>query len=290
MNVTILEWREPNRANTPPLHIASRGERYSTVTGVWWLDEHRLVANHQCGLRLAMFNLRQGSQPIALFDTPVRTDHIGARRINEGKWELAVSCCWEAAYSLFSLSDSVVPRFEHVHTEAAKDRTFCHGASYDNRGQLCLAYHTGADPRIDIGGTVSRLPPPWGPRYVCHSIDQDTYYAVAVSNNPQRHAYQQTNTSLWSKRHDEDTWTMLFKRENFHADACQVYRGRVWLPDQRGDRVIGFCLNGEKPPAILSGKCFDFPHGLAISPGGMLAVTNYGSSSVVVMDISNTAL
>jgi hypothetical protein len=287
MDVTILEWREPNRANTPPLHIASRGERYSTVTGVWWLDEHRLVANHQCGLRLAMFDLRQGNRPVAALDTPVRTDHIGAKKLDEDTWEIAVSCCWEAAFSLFRLSTLDEPSFKHVHTEAAKDRTFCHGASYDGHGHLCLAYHTGADPRIDIGGAVTRLPAPWGPRYICHSADEDTYYAVAVSNNPARQAYQQTNVSLWSRRHDEHAWKMILHRDNFHSDSCQVYRERIWLPDQHGDRVIGFCLKGEKTPVILSGKCFDFPHGLAISPGGMLAVTNYGNSSVSVLNISN---
>ncbi len=290
MDVRILEWTEPNRANTPPLHLASRGERYSTVTGVWWIDEHQLVANHQCGLRLAMFDLQKDNLPAALFETPVRSDHVGAKKIDDGTWEIAVSCCWEAAYSLFHLSTDGTPRFSHVYTEAAKDRTFCHGASYDGHGQLCLAYHTGIDPRIEINGVVSRLPAPWGPRYVCHFSEHDIYYAVAVSNNPKRLAYQQTSASLWSKRNDESAWEMIFKLDDFHTDACQIYGGRIWLPDQHGDRVIGFCLEGKKPPAILSGKFLDFPHGLAISPAGMLAVTNYGSSSIAVMDLSQMSL
>jgi hypothetical protein len=71
-----------------------------------------------------------------------------------------------------------------------------------------------------------------------------------------------------------------------HSDSCQVYQGKLWLPDQKGDRILGLCLKNEKPTLVVKGNCFDFPHGLGISSQGILAVTNYGNSSVALFDVS----
>jgi hypothetical protein len=71
-----------------------------------------------------------------------------------------------------------------------------------------------------------------------------------------------------------------------HSDACQIFQNRIWLPDQNSDRVVGYCLDNTKPAVSIKADCFDFPHGLGISPNGILAVTNYGGSSIALMNIS----
>lgn len=286
MKVTRIIWKEPNRAKSLPLHIASRGERYSTLTGVWWIDEFRFLVNHRDGLRLALFDIRKNAAPLAVALIPHLSDDIAAKKLDGDLWEIAVSGCWEAACSIYHLTIGDEFKFQFISTSAQQDKTFCHGVAYDEIGNLCLAYHTGINPRIEIGNKTWVIPKPWGVRDVCHDAESQDYYAVAVSANPQRSAYAKTATSIWIYRSEPDEWKMIKTINDMHSDACQVYQGRLWLPDQKADRVLGVPLTKEKQPAVVKGACFNFPHGLSISKQGILAVTNYGSSDVVMMDIS----
>lgn len=279
-------WTEPNRAKTPPLNIESRGERFSTLTGVWWIDEFKFVVNHRNGLRIALFDIRAGAKPLAITSIPHLSDDIAARRLDENTWEVAVSGCWDKAYSTYLLAiHGPEVTFALKETRQHPDRSFCHGVYYDGEGRLCLAFHTGKNPRIEMANRTWTLPQPWGPRDLCHDSNDGIYYAVAVSKNPQLVAYEQTSTSVWSLKANADQWDLVTVIDDMHSDACQIYQGRLWLPDQKGDRVLGVCLKKEKPPLVIKGKCFDFPHGLAISEKGMLAVTNYGNSSITLVDI-----
>ena len=285
LNVKTVEWIEPNRANTPPLHIASRGDRYSTLTGVCWLDEFRFLVNHRSGLRLALFDLRIGGEPVAKIEIPHLTDDVAAKLVGDDCWEVGVTGCWDASYSLFHL-DAKKPQFSLVRTCPASGRNFCHGSAYDAFGNLCLAFSTGQTPRIQIAEKLFQLPPPWGPRGTCYDAERGIYYAVAVSNDPKRQSYKETSTSIWSYRPADGKWVGLIKLDDVHSDACDVYKDRLWISDQKGDRVIGVCLKRQHPPINIRSGQFSFPHGLAISKNGLLAVTNYGSSSVTFLDIS----
>jgi DNA-binding beta-propeller fold protein YncE len=40
----------------------------------------------------------------------------------------------------------------------------------------------------------------------------------------------------------------------------------------------------------VSNLDFDFPHGISVSEDGMVAVTNYGSSTVILFDANNVIL
>lgn len=286
MKVSQITWTEPNRAGTPPLHIASRGERFSTVTGVWWIDEFRFVANHRSGLRVALFDIRQPERPVAVGEVPHLSDDVAARRIGENTWEIAVSGCWAVACSIFHLTIGDDTRFHWVSTTDRKDMTFSHGVAFGKAGALCLTFHTGENPRIEIGDKCWRLPEPWGARDVCYDEVSDTYYAVAVSANPQRIAYEKTSTSVWKLDANSDDWQMIEEAQGMHSDACQVYKGRLWLPNQHSDGVVAFGLNGATSIPLISGDGFDFPHGLGVSEQGILAVTNYGNSTITLLDIS----
>ncbi|MGH8040618.1 MAG: hypothetical protein ACREPN_01070 [Rudaea sp.] len=281
-----IPWKEPNRRNTPPLHISSHGERFSTATGVWWLDENRFVVNHRSGLRMALFDLREGDTAVAIAPIPHLSDDIAARKIREETWEIAVSGCWDCAYSLHHLSMQGSPEFRLIDTKPAPDRTFCHGVAYDAAGKLWLAFHTGDDPRIEAEGVVSRLPAPWGARDVCIDEDSGHVYCVAVSKNPTTTAYSQVTTSIWRYDAAANSWSMVHAIENVHSDACRIYAGKIWLPDQASDRVLGIDLQGRTPPTIIQDKYLDFPHGLDVSNSGILAVANYGNSSIVLYDLN----
>jgi hypothetical protein len=285
MKATVIKWQEPNRGNTPPLHIASRGSRYSTLTGVCWIDDHQFLVNHRSGLRVALFDLRQGKTPIATASIPHLTDQIAAKKINEKTYEVAVSGCWDADYSLFNLTIGDKAEFNLVVTKMNESKSFCHGISYDPSGNLCLTFSTGEDPRIEIGSKIYRLPKPWGARFIDFDSETNTYYVVAVSHNPQLISYDEVATTLWSYNYESDDFNVIGKINNVHSDACKIYKGKVWFSDQRGDRVLAIDINKKLPPIKIEGNGFDFPHGLDISSEGVLAVVNYGSSSITLIDI-----
>jgi hypothetical protein len=286
MKATQIFWKEPNRAKSPPLHIASSGERYSTLTGVFWIDEYRLIVNHRDGLRIALFDTRLGTEPVATTAIPHLSDDIAAKQIDENLWEVVVSGCWNVIYSKYHLKIEKEIKFQIISTYYHTDKTFCHGVAYGKNGDLCLAFHTGENPRIQIGNKTWILPRPWGARDVTYDSVNDKYYVIAVSANPQLESYNKTNTTIWVYDSKSDIWKINNLIEDMHSDSCQVYHGKLWFPDQKGDRVLGLCLNKEKPTLFVNGACFDFPHGLGISSKGLLAVTNYGDSSIALFDVS----
>ena len=285
MKVSQIIWKEPNRAQTPPLHIASRGQRFSTVTGVWWLDEFRFVANHRNGLRIALFDIRALERPLAICDIPHLTDDIAAKKTAENSWEIAVSGCWDAAYSLYQLTIADSIHLHRISTVPHRDKTFCHGVAYGKEGDLCLTFHTGSNPRIVIANTTWQLPEPWGARDLCYDPGSDKYYAVAVSQNPKRTAYDTANTSIWELDSVQSPWKKVKEISDMHADTCQIHQNRLWIPDQNADRVLGLCLNDTRPTVVVKAECLDFPHGLGISAHGILAVTSYGNSSITLIHL-----
>jgi len=294
MDTYRYEWKEPNRRNTPPLHIAKHGTRYSTLTGVYWLDNEYFVVNHRSGLRVALFSKQHRAGPLLVAEIPHLTDDISAKKIDDQIWEIAVSGCWDCAYSLFEIN--VASRsIKILETCASKDHTFCHGVGYDNSGILWMAMHTGKNPRIEnIAGGVWKLPKPWGARDICFDDLHQKAYAVAVNSNPKLTSYGNASISIWEYHLDEpkriffkQKWKKIIEIDNAHTDACAVYDGKIWLPDQSNDRVLAVTLTEDHSTYIINHKDFDFPHGLSISDEGMVAVSNYGSSDVILFDANN---
>lgn len=280
-------WEEPNRAQTPPLHIGKSGERFSTLTGVWWLDRQTMVVAHRSGLRFGVFDTGRFDRPVFVGEVPHPTDDIAAKPLEDDAWEVAVSGCWASIYSRFTLRRTAgAPAqwaMQPLDVCRSPTRDFCHGVAYDRAGQLCWSIHTGTTPRLAIGETVHRLPAPWGVRDLCEDRDHGRYLAIAVSKNPRQQAYDDVVTSIWQLADGAPGWHCLCALPGVHSDALEVWGERIWVPDQLNDRLLALDASTGEVLAIFEGDCFDFPHGLGISPDGVIAVTNYGSSSVVLL-------
>ena len=295
-----IVWQLPNRAGTPSLHIANRGERYSTVTGVAWIDQNWLVAAHRDGMSVALFDTRKGEDPVAIAELPHLVDSVDVKATGKDIWEVAVSGCWHANYTKLRLIFNAIPKFERLSTQWDNRETFCHGVSYDSDGRLWLALHTGRDPRIEIdGGQCWRLPKPWGCRHVCFDKATGAAYAIAVSDNPKRAAYSPVKLRVYTLSAGSTTWALFSELENVHADAAVIFENILWINDQYADRVLGLSLvngdaalgvesNGDKksrPIYQLKMKGLSFPHGIAVSPEGVMAVSNYGTSSICFINL-----
>lgn len=277
MDVRVVTWTEPNRAKTPPLHIAARGARYSSLTGVWWLDDRWFVVNHRSGLRVALFDRAHLSAPVAVAAIPHLTDAVTAARVGDGQWDVAVSGCWACQYSIFRLTLDP-PTFTLRQTKAHAVKSFAHGVCYDGDGQLWVSFNTGQTPRVECGAFSWPFEAPWGPRDV--AVDRaGVVYAVATAGNPQRTPYPETAASVW--RLAGLQWERIAHVPMAHTDAGDIYGSRIYLNDQQGDVVVVVDIaSGAVVERLASG--YSFPHGLRISPSGCLAVTNYGTSQVVL--------
>jgi hypothetical protein len=60
----------------------------------------------------------------------------------------------------------------------------------------------------------------------------------------------------------------------------------LWIPGRNHDALLGICIKRKKPTVTVKSSCFNFLHGICVSKQGLLAVTNYGSSAVSLIDIS----
>jgi len=286
--LSYVVWEEPNRAGTPPLHIGTSGDRYSTLTGVWWLDRTTMVVAHRSGLRIGVFDTDRFDAPVWTGEVAHLTDDIAARPLGAGVWELAVSGCWDCIYSRFTLrrtEDGLASwTMAPLGSEQSPTKDFCHGVAYDGTGQLCWSIHTGKSPRFAIGHAVHRLPAPWGVRDTCEDRARGRHLAIAVSANPKQSAYEGVLTTIWYHADPAHGWQCLATLPGVHSDALDVWDGHIWIPDQLGNRLLAIDAESGEIAAIYSGDCLDFPHGLGISQDGLMAVTNYGSSSVAVFD------
>ena len=283
-----LHWEEPNRKGLKPLHIGTRGDRHSTITGVAWLDEHRLVANHRDGLRIALFDIRRSNQPILTAELPNLTDNVAVKPINRDTWEITVSDCWKAAYTQLRLDLRKEPSFTLLYTHWFNRQSFCHGVSYDQSGALWLAFHTGVDPRIEQAGKRAwRLPKPWGATFVCFDPLSGDAYAISNAKQPATAAYEETQMRVFRLVHGNDVWMPFTTVKDVHGDCAAIYAGRLWVKDQHGDRVLGISLDpAAKSTRTIKTPLLSYPHGVAVSNTGQMAVTNYGNSTITRFDLN----
>jgi hypothetical protein len=281
-----IVWIEPNHRNDPPLHVANRGQRFSTVTGVTWLNQHIFLAAHRNGLAIAAYDIRSAEKPLILKKIKHLSDDIAAYQLDEKTWEIIVSGCWEVSYTKYLLSLSPTPEIKLFEVRHSMDKTFCHGVDYDDAGNHILSYHTGLNPRIEYLRKSWKLPKPWGARDTCFDPITKELFALSVSTVPKLTTYNETKCSIWKFNNASDTWELFLLIGNMHADALCIYGDRIWLNDQYSDQVAGYCLKKTKNTVYIKSKLLSFPHGISVSNKGVLAITNYGNSSIVMVDIS----
>ena len=283
-------WEEPNRADTKPLHIAASGTRYPTITGVSWLHDRYVIAAHRSGLRIGVFDTHDFAAPVWTGSLDHMVDDIAAKRTSPTTFELAVSGCWENIHSRYELrlhaGDDVSFEMTHLQTQENPTRDFAHGVAYDRNGELWSALHTDQDPRVITGKKTYRMPAPWGVRDCCDDPVRQRTLAIAVSANPKAEAYDGVATTIWAQSYGSSRWDCIGRYDNIHADCLDVTASHIWIPDQLNDRMIAIDATTSEIERIYRGSCFAFPHGLHVSSDNKLAISNYGSSSVAVLDLN----
>ena len=281
---TITFWKLPNRRNDAPLHISSQGTRYSTVTGIAWLDDHSFVAAHRNGLSIGYFNLRSKNPLICQIEIHHMPDKIAAKKITNDLFEIAVSGSWECAASLYHLKIDNTPSITHVDTIISSDLSFSHGVHYGPDGNLGICFQTGDNPRISLDGNTIFLPPPFGPRDMCYCNIRKKYFIVGVSENAKHHSYQTMQTGVWRYDKNREIEPIKFF-DNVHSDSCTIYQDDLYLNDQGQHRIISINLISGQQKFITS-DYIQFPHDIRISESGRVASANYGNNSILSFSLN----
>jgi hypothetical protein len=280
----ITFWNLPNHRNDAPLHISSQGTRYSTVTGVAWLDDNSFVAAHRNGLSIGYFNLQSKNPLICQIEIHHMPDKIAAKKITNDLFEIAVSGSWECAASLYHLRISETPSISHIDTIISPDLIFSHGVHYGPDGNLDICFSAGIDPRITLNGESIFLPPPFGPRDLSYCSIRQRYFVVGVSENPKHQSYQGMQTGIWTFTKKREPELIKFF-ENVHSDSCTLYQYDLYLTDQGSHRIISInLLNGQQK--FITSEYIQFPHDISISQGGHVAIANYGNDSILTFSLN----
>lgn len=286
--VKFTVWNEPNRASSLNVHIGQSGSRESTLTGAGWLDDETVFIAHRCGLRLGIFRMGTDDGPLWSAEIDFQTDIAAVTKLDENTWEAAVSGCWECLYERYELKRILQGSDEYslrvLERKNHEKRDFCHGVGYDKHQNLGYSLSIGKDPRFIVEKRVFRLPYPWGVRDLYYDEARRAYFVIAVSKAPKLKSYGNVKASLWRMAENQDSWACLGVYDNVQGDGLAVWGGLVWFSDQIGNRLLAANAATGDLELICTGNAFDFPHGVAISSKGLLAVTNYGNSSWIVLD------
>lgn len=281
---TITFWKLPNRRNDAPLHISLQGTRYSTVTGVTWLDDHSFVAAHRNGLSIGYFNLQLKYPLICQIQIHHMPDKIAAKKITKDLFEIAVSGSWEYAASLYHLKIDNTPSITHIDDIISSNLSFSHGVHYGSDGNLGICFSTGDSPRITLGEDTIFLPTPFGPRDICWCNTKNVYYVVGVSENPKQHSYDSVRTGIWTYNLDKNLELVKFL-DGIHSDSITTYQDYIFLTDQGSHRIISINLISGQQKFITS-DYIQFPHDIGISKSGRVAIANYGNDSILSFSLN----
>jgi hypothetical protein len=289
-----ISFEVTNRTGHSMFYVGDR-KRLAGVTGVTFIDRHRLVINSLVGKRLYLVSVdwEAGShQIVADFPTRVATDLVDF----DGNDLVVTSNCDDRSVSLYRLSRD---GFSHVRDVPIRDAGagFCHGARFvpggPGGGALCATCITEARRIYFLEPTSGEvlyafsLRDSWRPKDVCF-LDATRLIVVSTGGEmthdpgaPYMSKASLVTFDLSGRRH-EILNEVVFAG---HVDSCVQQGGTLFVNDQMHDRVLLFRLEGDALRLDGERSGYSFPHGLDVLPvegGRLLAVANYGTNAVYV--------
>ena len=147
---------------------------------------------------------------------------------------------------------------------------------------------------IKTDAVVSKLEMPFHIKDVCF-IDKTTMLAAFATKSPSKVINSTYASGLLYLSFDLQNSSFsvldrLFLRPcAFDALCFDKVKGRFYVTDQVGDRVIIVEIKKAKISVIGEYIGFDFPHGIDLIKN-TLAITNYGDSSIIFIDTNSSAI
>lgn len=268
-----------------PVYLERRS-RYATVTSVRLLDPATLVCASFLEKKLYLVRFDAGARTHRILDAiptthrgvPVETDLLDA---DPDGVQVAVSNFHHGSAGLFRREGE---RLAFVRDLDLGIDAKVHGVRFASRDRLAVTVGSGR-----TGVRFFDLP---GGRPTIH-VDlprksQDVAFrseremiVLAVHGAPRRQRQADYGSDVCRVRFDPVTGAAevlaLRTFEETHFDACVLHAGRLYLTDQRNDRVEQLDPDSLERLGSIGG--YDFPHGIDVR-FGQLAVSNYGTNTL----------
>lgn len=280
-----------------PLYVGNRS-RLATATGVALLDSARLVVTSFTGHRmyLVRFDFSQGThQILSCIRTEYSGDEIRTDLIDfDGRDRIVTSNCEFNSVSLYRVAKD---RLLHVKDVPIRDTSakFCHGARFvPGETDIVCASCTGSQNIYFITSTTSEILfqfglGEWRPHDICF-VDDKRMIVVCTKGHPTKlpgPSYEAkvllVEFDLNNRVHQVIGGTVFQKA---HMDCCHYHAGRLYINNQMQDTVVVCKLVGDQINFELEISGYSFPHGLdLLSDTNLLAVTNYGTNTIVLSQV-----
>jgi hypothetical protein len=284
----------PNRSGDPEYFVAKR-KRLATVTSVRFLDDHHLIAAHLVGQRLFLVWFDFDTRCYAIEDE-LETTFEGKPTITDlldidGRGRIATSNLHAFAVSLYQIRDG---RMAHERDLPIRDgqEGNCHGIQFVPPGDVVCATCTTNGRYIyflspETGETLYRFnDDDWMAKDVVF-IDSKRMIVISSDGGPTRarRSKYQSKASLIeidiaARRHETISELTM---PSCHVDGCVYADGLLYFTDGIRDVVRVCRMTGDVLSLEGSLPGYNFPHGIDVLPSaGLMAVTNYGSSDIVI--------
>jgi len=288
---------EPNRANKARYFVGDK-DRLATMTSVCFIDDNRLVAAHLVGevMHSIECNFEQKSHRIS--DT-IETEYNERGTVTDlidydGNNGILVSNFDARSGSLYHVDGSKLHHVKDLHLPATAGN--CHGARFYTSDIACLSTNKNDIYFVDIQtcSIISRLDMPYHIKDVCF-VDSNTLVAAFALKSPSSGETPAYASGLLYFSFDlkESSYKVIdrwFLRPcAFDAICFDKDTRKLYISDQYGDRVIVAEIMEGRIDMVGEYGGFDFPHGIDVR-GGMLAVTNYGGSTIEFMDTLSSSV
>jgi hypothetical protein len=284
----------PNRSGDPEYFVAKR-KRLATATSVRFLDDHHLVASHLVGQRLFLvsFDFDAGSCtiedeiPTTFQGRPAITDLLDV----DGSGGIAASNLHERAVSLYRIRDGKLVHERDLPIRDGSEGS-CHGVRFMPPGDvICATCITNGRFVYFLSASTGEIlyrfnDGEWVPKDVCF-IDRERLLVISCSGGPRRSSGSRYESKaalirldLAGQRHERVSELVL---PSCHVDGCAYADGVLYFTDAVRDCIRVCRVTGDALSLEESLPGYSFPHGIDVLPSaGLMAVTNYGSSDIVI--------
>jgi hypothetical protein len=291
----IIKMEDINNSDMPVQFIGQRS-RLSSCTSVKLVDKERLVACNLAGQRMYLirYDLESGRHeiedciPTRFGDKDVRTDLLDGD--NRGRF--ATSNCEHGSVSIYRLKKNRL-EFEKDLPIPEKNPGFCHGVGFvPPDGNIICATTTMEEMslyflHVGSGEIIFKFRDNgWRPKDVCFLDDSRmvVIYAYGTPSSAEAAPYDSKISlialDLRTKQHKVISELMI----KGHVDCCRRLGERMYITNGSRDCVMIFRLEGNTLALDHELPGYYFPHGIDVLPG-LLAVTNYGSNTIVLTQI-----